>query len=111
MVPKIKIPSKSITQGCRRIDEAIRYRPQQESIACRLQRGSAVVRGWSNYFRIAHNYSRVAGKLDHHAFWSSIQTICRKNDISTARAIGKYYKGKHIQLDENCKLARFVPTR
>ena len=104
IVPKIKIPIKAITQARRRLDEAMRYRPHQESIACRLKRGSAVVRGWSNYFRIAYNFYKVAGSLDHYAFWSATKSICRKLDINTAKCLKRYSIGNYIGLDVHCKL-------
>ena len=110
-VPKIKVPPKAMTQGRRRLDEAIRYRPQQESIAGRIQRGSAVVRGWSNHYCIAHNFYYAAGRLDHYAFWSAIKTICRKFGISTAKAIRKYWVGRAIGIDKSCRLAKFSHTR
>ena len=73
----------------------------------RLQRGSAVVRGWSEYFRIAHNFTDIAGTLDHWAFWTALKAICRKLDIPTGRAMKKYYKNGTLQIDEACKLETF----
>ena len=60
LVPKIKVGRKAITNIQTRLGEALRYRPMQESISVRLVRASAVIRGWSNYFKIAHNFSQVA---------------------------------------------------
>lgn len=111
IVPKIKIPIEAVTQVRRRLDEAMRYRPHQESIACRLNRGSAVVRGWSNYFRIAYNFYNVAGSLDHYAFWSATKSICRKLDINTAKCLKRYSIGNYIGLDMHCKLSQFSSTK
>jgi hypothetical protein len=47
----------------------------QESISVRLERASAVVRGWSNYFKVADNFSQVAHGLDHKAFWIAVKMI------------------------------------
>ncbi|MHB9071849.1 MAG: HNH endonuclease [Sedimentisphaerales bacterium] len=109
--PKIKVTSTAVANARTKIDEAMRYRPQQESIACRIQRGSAVARGWSNYFCIAHNFSKVANKLDHYAFWSATKAISRKLDISTAKVFRRYCRQNVIQVDEACKLAKFSATR
>ena len=106
-VPKIKVTSTAVAKARVRLDEAMRYRPHQESVACRIQRGSAVARGWSNYYCIAHNFSNVAGKLDHYAFWSATKTISRKLDISTAKVLRKYYRRNTILVDGSCKLAKF----
>ena len=65
LVPKVRVGRKAITNVQRRLEEALRHRPAQESISVRLVRASAVIRGWSNYFKIAHNFSQVANGLDH----------------------------------------------
>jgi len=70
---------------------ALRHRPAQESISVRLDKASAVIRGWSNYFKIAHNFSGVANGLDHKAFWIAVKAVCRKEDLSTAKCLRKYY--------------------
>jgi RNA-directed DNA polymerase len=64
LVPKITVGRKAITNIQTRLGETLRYRPMQESISVRLARTSAVVRGWSNYFKLAHNFKRVANGLD-----------------------------------------------
>ena len=68
VVPKIKVGRKAITKIQCRLGESLRYRPMQESISVRLVRTSAVIRGWSGYFKAAHNFSQVANGLDHKAF-------------------------------------------
>jgi len=106
-VPKIKVGQKAKQNLRQRLEESMRRRPMQESIALRLQRGSAVVRGWSEYFRIAHNFTDIAGTLDHWAFWTAVKAICRKLDIPTGRCVKKYYRGGTIQVDESCRLEQF----
>lgn len=110
-VPKIKITSSAVAKARVRLDEAMRYRPHQESVACRILRGSAVARGWANYFCIAHNFSKVAGLLDHYAFWSATKAISRKFDISASKVLQKYYRRNTIMVDEFCKLAKFSDTK
>ena len=82
----------------------------QESISVRLERASAVIRGWSNYFKIAHNFSQVAHGLDHKAYWIAVKAICRKEDISTAQCLRKYRLPNTIGVHEDCALARFQDT-
>ena len=82
----------------------------QESISVRLERASAVIRGWSNYFKIAHNFSQVAHGLDYKAFWIAVKAICRKEDISTAQCLRKYRFPNTIGVHEDCTLARFQDT-
>lgn len=107
LVPKIRIGPKAVKNLRARLDEAIRLRPQQESVALRIQRGSAVVRGWSEYYRIAHNLPSIAGTLDHHAFWIAVKAICRKLDITTAQCVKKYGSTGVIRVDDACQLATF----
>ena len=105
-VPKIKVPRKAVTNAVRRLNDAMRYRPLQESGASRIIRGSAVVLGWSNYYRIAHNFGNVAHLLDHQAFWIATKALCRKFDLTTAQCLVKYRKGNHISMGEGCMLRK-----
>ena len=106
-VPKIKIGIKALRNVRLRLSEALRIRPHQESVALRLQRGSSVVRGWSEYFRIAHNFTDLAGTLDHCALWTALKAICRKLDIPTGTAMKRFYRNGTIQIDESCRLEQF----
>lgn len=106
-VPKIKVGLKALRNVKQRLHDAMRNRPHQESVALRLQRGSAVVRGWSEYFRIAHNFTDLAGTLDHHALWIALKGICRKLDIPTGTAMKRFYRRGVLQVDEACRLETF----
>jgi len=108
--PKVKVGRKAITNIQTRLGDALRYRPIQESISVRLVRASAVIRGWSNYFKAAHNFSRVAHGLDHKAYWIAVKAICRKEGISTAKCLRKYSLQNTIGVHEDCALARFQDT-
>jgi RNA-directed DNA polymerase len=110
VVPKIKVGRKALTSVQSRLGETLRYRPVQESISVRLARASAVIRGWSNYFKIAHNFSRVANGLDHKAFWTAVRAICRKEDISTAKCLRRYRRRGTISVHDDCALACFRDT-
>ena len=110
LVPKIKVGRKAIANIQARLGEALRYRPTQESISVRLVRSSAVIRGWSNYFKVAHNFKQVASGLDYTAFWMMVKTICRKEDISTAKCLRRYGISKTLGVHESCTLARFQDT-
>ena len=110
VVSKIKVGHKAIANIQTRLGEALRYRPTQESISVRLVRASAIIRGWSNYFKIAHNFSGVANRLDHDAYWIAAKSICRKEDISTAKCLRKYGRRNTISVHKDCALARFHDT-
>jgi len=110
-VPKVRVGQKAITNIQQRLGIALQYCPTQDSISIRLARASAAIRGWSNYFKIAHNFTKVASKLDHKAFWVAVKAICRKSDISTAKCLRNHYIGKTIGVHENHTLARFADTK
>jgi len=110
LVPKLRVGRKAITNIQTRLSEVLRYRPMQESVSVRLVRASAVIRGWSNYFKVAHNFSQVAHGLDDKAYWTAVKAICRKEDISTAKCLRKYSLPNTIGVHEDCALARFQDT-
>jgi len=107
LVPKIMIGTEAKKQLRLRLDEAMRYRPHQESVALRIQRGSAVIRGWANYYCIAYNYPKLTSTFDHWAFWSAVKAVSRKMDIRASKVLGQYYRHGTIVVSEQCKLERF----
>ena len=107
-IPKIKIGEKARKRLRLRLSEAIRYRPHQESIALRVQRASHLIRGWREYFRIAHDISRVAHALDYHAFWETVKAACRKFDISTAQCLKQYCRNSRFVVGPDITLERLM---
>ena len=110
IVPKIRVGRKAVTNIRNRLDEALLWRPMQESISVRLVRASAVIRGWANYFKIAHNFSQVAHGLDHEAYWIAVKAICRKEDLTTAQCLRRYGVRNTIGIHDHCSLAQFNDT-
>ena len=87
LVPKIKVGQKAISNIRLRLNETARYRPSQEDIETRVTRVSSLIRGWSHYFKIAHNFSAVAGLLDHLAHWA---IWSRQSVVKTTCLPGRY---------------------
>lgn len=110
LVPRIRVGRKAITRIQARLGEVLRYCPMSVSISVRLDDASAVIRGWSNYFKIAHNFPKVAHRLDHETYWIAAKAICRKEDISTAQCLRKYVFHNTIGVHEDHTLARFQDT-
>jgi hypothetical protein len=77
----------------------------------RVQNASAVIRGWANYFKIAHNFNAMAGTLDHIAHWAMVKAISRKNDISSKKVHRKFYFNSRIGVSPNRTLIRFSDTK
>ncbi len=110
-VAKVKVGERARKDIRARLDEALRFRSQQESLTLRINRASMLIVGWSNYFSHAHNIARVSAKLDHYALWAAIKATCRKFDISTAKCMKRYYRHCRFVVDEDCRLARFSSVK
>jgi len=109
-VPKIKIGEKAKKNVWRRLEEVLRFCPQQNSITMRVIRANQVIRGWSEYFRVSHDLSRMAGRLDDHALWTTVKAICRKFDIRKGQCFKRYYRNSTIVIDGDCRLQKFSGT-
>ena len=109
-VPKVRVPRNALTNGIRRLNEAMRWQPTQQSGAARLVRGSAVVTGWANYYRIAHDFNRAANTLDFHAYWIGVKALCRRYNISAAQCIRKYGRGDNLNIGSSYMLKRAQDT-
>lgn len=103
-VPKVRIRRNALTNAVQRLNEAMRWQPTQESGAARLVRGSAVVTGWANYYKIAHDFNRIANQLDYHAYWIAIKALCRRYDITPAQCIRRYGCGGSISIGDSYRL-------
>ena len=67
---------------------------------------SQVVRGWGEYFRIAHNYSKVANRLDYFVHVVMLKMICSKMDIHTAKCYRNYFANGTFHYRKEEVLAR-----
>ena len=110
LVPRLRVGRKAIARIQARLGEVLRYCPTSVSISVRLDDASAVIRGWSNYFKIAHNFSKVAHRLDHMAYWIAAKAICQKDDISTAQCLRRHVFHNTIGVHEDHTLVRFQDT-
>lgn len=102
IIPKIKVGKKAIESFKAKLDKETRKVPPFVSIAARIYRATLVIRGWGQYYCIAHNYKAVASRLDYYAFWTMVKAICHKNDITTAQCMKRFTdKGTiHYQREE-----------
>jgi hypothetical protein len=105
IVPKIRVGQKGIQNFKRGIYDAARNVAHRISIAARIHRTSQVVRGWGEYFRIAHNYSKKAGDLDYFVHKVMLKMICRKMDIHTAKCYREYHVNGTFHYRNEEKLA------
>jgi RNA-directed DNA polymerase len=106
IVPKIKVGQKGIQNFKQGIYDAVKNVVQHISIAARIYRASQVIRGWGEYFRMAHNYSKVANGLDYFVHVAMLKTICHKMDIHTAKCYREYYANGTFHYRKEEVLAR-----
>jgi len=106
IVPKIRIGQKGIQNFKQGIYDVARNVAHHVSIATRIHRTSQVIRGWGEYFRIAHNYSEKAGNLDYFVHKVMLKTICRKMDITTAKCYREYLANGTVHYRNEEVLAR-----
>lgn len=109
-VPKIKIGEKAKARMRLRLSQVIRFRSSQESMSLRIERASRLIRGWREYYRVAHNLHSVAHTLDYHAFWEAVKAGSRKFDITTAQCLKRYSRHGHFTVAEGCRLEKISGT-
>jgi RNA-directed DNA polymerase len=52
---------------------------------------NAIARGWTNYYRYAHNSSVVAGRLAHVVFWRTAHYLGKKHRTSLRKIMRRHY--------------------
>jgi RNA-directed DNA polymerase len=52
---------------------------------------NAVARGWTNYYRYAHNNNSIGGKLSMIIFWRAVHYLAKKHRCSIAKIMHKHY--------------------
>lgn len=91
LVSKIRVGLKAIQSLKERLNKEIRNVNSFVSISARIYRANLVLRGWAEYYRAAHNFPKVAHRMDHWTFWTMVKAICRKMDIPTGKCLKQYY--------------------
>ena len=52
---------------------------------------NAIARGWSNYYRYAHNNNVIGGKLSMVTYWQTVHYLAKKHKCSIAKIMRKQY--------------------
>ena len=52
---------------------------------------NAIARGWTNYYRYAHNNNAIGGKLSQIIFWRTAHYLAKKHRCSIAKIMRKHY--------------------
>jgi group II intron reverse transcriptase/maturase len=85
----LRIPKEAVRNVVAKIQQATRY-PQAPEYDVFLN-VNAVVRGWSNYYRYAHNNNSTGGKLSLVIYWLTVHYLGKRHRRSIAKVMKYHY--------------------
>ncbi len=85
----LAIPRDGIRNITAKIQQATRYSQAPEYDVFRNI--NAITRGWSNYYRYAHNNNVVGGKLSLIIYWHTVHYLSRRHRCSIAKMMRTHY--------------------
>jgi hypothetical protein len=84
------VPKDAVRNVVAKIQRATAY-PQAPTYDV-FRNVNAVARGWTNYYRYAHNNNVVGGKLSMVIFWRTAHYLAKKYRCSIAQVMRKHYE-------------------
>jgi hypothetical protein len=85
----LSIPKEAVRNIVAKIKRATTY-PQAPEYDV-FTNVNAVARGWSNYYRYAHNSNVIGGKLSMVIYWRTVHYLGKKHKCSIAKIMRKQY--------------------
>ncbi len=85
----LTVPRDAIRKVTEKIQQATRY-PQAPEYDV-FHNVNAVARGWSNYYRYAHNNNRIGGKLSTIIYWRTVHYLGKRQRRSIAKIMRDHY--------------------
>ena len=85
----LSIPEEAMREVVDKVKQATAY-PQAPEYDVFVN-VNAIVRGWTNYYRYAHNISAVAGRLAHVVFWRVAHYLGKKHRQSLRKVMRRHY--------------------
>jgi group II intron reverse transcriptase/maturase len=85
----LSVPKEAVRNVVAKVKRATAY-PQAPAYDV-FSNVNAVVRGWTNYYRYAHNNKVVGGKLSMVVFWRTVHYLAKKYRCSIAKVMRKHY--------------------
>ncbi len=86
---RLSVPVDALRKVVEKVKQATAY-PQAPECDV-FANVNAVVRGWMNYYRYAHDSSPVGGKLSMVVFWRTVHYLAQKHRRSLARIMHGHY--------------------
>jgi group II intron reverse transcriptase/maturase len=85
----LSIPKTAVREVVAKVERATAY--SQAPAYDVFVNVNRVVRGWTNYYRYAHNNNAVGGKLSMVVYWRTVHYLAKKHRRSIARIMRKQY--------------------
>lgn len=85
----LSVPPDAMREVVGRIQQATAY-PQAPEYDV-FTNVNAIARGWTNYYRFAHNSNVVAGRLAHVVFWCTVHYLGKKHRRSLRKVLRRHY--------------------
>ena len=85
----LRVPKVAVREVVAKIKRATAY-PQAPTYDVFVN-VNAVVRGWTNFYRYAHNNNAIGGKLSQVIFWRTAHYLAKKHRCSLAKMMHKHY--------------------
>jgi hypothetical protein len=85
----LRIPEQAMRDVVARIQRTTAY-PQAPEYDVFVN-VSAIARGWTNYYRYAHNSTAVAGRLATVVFWRAVHFLGKKHRLSIRKVLRHFY--------------------
>jgi RNA-directed DNA polymerase len=85
----LSVPEEAVREVVAKVKQATTY-PQAPAYDVFVN-VNAIARGWTNYYRYAHNSSVVAGRLAHVVFWQAAHYLGKKHRKSLRKIMRSHY--------------------
>jgi group II intron reverse transcriptase/maturase len=85
----LSIPKDAQQKAIARIEQATRYSQAPEYDV--FYNVNTVTRGWTNYYRYAHNFSTVGGKLSMVIYWKTAHYLGKRHRRSISKIMRSHY--------------------
>lgn len=86
----LSVPKEAVREVVAKIKRATAY-PQAPTYDV-FSNVNAVARGWTNFYRYAHNISTIGGKLSMIIYWRTVHYLTKKHRCSIAKMMRKHYE-------------------
>jgi group II intron reverse transcriptase/maturase len=85
----LNVPKEAVRNVVSKIEQATRF-PQAPEYDV-FKNVNAIARGWTNYYRYAHNINVTGGKLSMVIYWKTVHYLSKRHKRSIAKTMKEHY--------------------